>query len=280
MAYDKKDLIIGEKKFILRKIRLDEADKCFKLQSTLTDKEKRGFVIRTKAKYEALIKNGLMIGLFDGEELVGQIGTTLSTDRSEYIDCNNPVIGKLFKDSAVIEQGAYIIKDGYRGYGLQGQLEIELLKRLKKLIKNKELLAQKNEKLAELLKNNKTLILASGVSSTNPASTLTSLKNNSMIVNSVDNIYPNKGGQPVSVYTLMKIVSPKTKIFSSKKYETICETNGLLKEREEIVQKQTLQENNPLPKTWVEKVMKAGYVITKSDGKYNLNKPSGVILLK
>lgn len=275
-----KKISYGSKKLIVRSIRIDEADKCVKLQSTLTTREAKDFAVRTKEKYENLLKNGLMVGLYNGDELVGQIGTTLSTSRSPYIMSQNKIINKLFENSVVIEQGAYIIQKEYRGHGLQKQLELELLKRIKKLIKNQKLLAEKNKELAKILKEKKTVIVASGASSKNPASTLTSMHNKSMIVNSLDKFVANEGDEPITVYALMKIISPKAKILEAKNRNNKIEKKELLRERRKIVEISNNGKINPLPKKWVEKVMDLGYVIVKKNNKYGLKKPSSFLLTR
>lgn len=281
MLEKERKINIKNKILTIREIRIDEVDKCLQLQSTLTEKEAKVFGIRSKEKYQTLIKKGIMLGLYDqNNNLIGQIATSLSTEKSSYVASKNKIISDLLDSSAVIEQGAYIIRKDYRGHSLESELEVDLLKRLKVLVKNEKLLKKKNEKLAEMIKNNKSVLLVSGCSSKNPASALTSLKNGSMLINSDPTTVVNLGDKPITSYTLMKVVLPRTKLIKHKFHYIDLEKKKLLKEREiESIKDKTIHgRNNPLPEKWVNKVMKSGYVVTRKNNKYNIEKPIGMML--
>lgn len=275
MLERKKEVFFNGKKLVMRKIRPNEADKCVKLQSTLTEEEGKRLIRRKKEDYEKLIKDYLMIGLFDGDELVGQIAAELTDEKSNYISSHDKMINNLLQDSLVVEQGAYILNSKYRGHGLQGQLELELLERVKYLVENYKILKQKNKVLAKKAKQKRPLIMVSAACDNNPASALTSLKNGSVIINSTYGTVANEGDDPLTLYALMKVVSPKTKILATKKPIERTKIKQLLQERQEEVLKSN--DSNPLPNSWVEKVTRQGYMISKNNGKYDLEKPVGVL---
>lgn len=288
----------------ISKLGLGDAARCVGLQSTLTEAELSVYGKRSKNDYEEMIESGLMFGIHKEENLIAQIGTKLHHERKEYIVSENPAIAKLLDESVIIEQGAYIIQRNYRGHGLQGELEKHLAKEVKELIGNTEKLRVQNQKLHELLVDNrKPLLLVSGCSSENPASALTSLNNGSMLIGT-KNVVVNEGEEELTAYALIKPMVGIEKIEYDNSPRINSEIKELLKERETIVksnykklerQQMAMEISrtrfglqkypqepkeikvNPLPKQWVEKVCKAGYVVTRDKNKqYQLQKPKSI----
>ena len=307
-----KTLTNDVKQLIAKQLTLDDVYKCINLQSTLSDLELHAYGQRTLDDYETMIQDGIMIGLYTPDnELIAQIGTDLKNKRKDYIISENPVIAKLLDNSVILEQGAYIVRKDYRGLGLQSKLELYLLEKIKSLIENSEKLKTHNEELYNSLLKSKSSLIVSGCSSENPASALTSLKNGSMLIGVKSGIVVNEGDEELTAYALAKPLTKIGKIIYDESNETKVIIKELLKEREELEKLQNNQieelkakaeillkdisnltdyekklkeiesikklKANPLPKSWVVKVAKAGYIISKDSKKYNLHKP---ILIK
>ncbi len=299
------------KQLVTKQLVLEDAPKCMALQSTLTKLELHAYGQRSLDDYKAMIQSGIMVGLCrpDGK-LVAQIGSNLGHKKKSYIISENPVVSELLDKSVVLEQGAYIVHRDYRGQGLQSKLELSLSERIKALIEDGEKLKIHNAELHNSLSKVQTSLIVSGCSSENPASALTSLKSGSMLVGVKDGIVVNEGEEELTAYALAKPLTGIGRIIYDESTETRTRIGELLEEREQLEKIQNeqireLQERgkmliedtsdlrsneeklkeieslqklraNPLPKSWVAKVTKAGYVISKDSEGYHLHKPIAV----
>lgn len=265
----------------IRIIESHEIKKCIELQNKLTDKEKGAFSVRSYEEYEQISKQGILLGAFnDRNEMIGQIATDLSTDKKGYISSNNEHIQHLLSESNYVEQGAVIVDQKYRGFGLQSKLITSLLNKIENLIKNEKMLLKKNPILMNKLKTNRTLIVVAGCNAENYSSGINMMKSGMKLIGKVSKTLNEGTKDEVTVNGCIfaKQILSNNEIIYDNSEKTKNKKDELLLLRNEL-EKYSLENGGkePYHLDFVKKFTENGFIMsisnTNGTNKYNLELP-------